>query len=452
MTTKSIKVSQNIEYLIIHPFKIKGLGSFITNHNRSEKLKNLIKDLNYKISNYNWDTEDFSENSNIPHFLKTRKEIIIKGTKKESKNLLEHLKRNIFTKFSNKSVEIISIEESIYFYDWSIGTVEVKINVVLKDSDIFDALLELGEKIDDEFIEQNKIEIFDNWKHFESTLSDIFGDRTIKDNFSVRKPLYDLDLSGKLGAYGMNLILTSDEENGMILKDKDLQSIFHKFSAQNTQNEVFVNLPGLIATAEGYNGQLALLKSNYSDFEGIKNRVCWNWRLVVIYWSIIAALDDYISTTIRLGLEEIPDSHYKSIQQDLINLTKKRLQILLLLNEALPSNICADALDFRIYRGTWDAWQGEKLANSLKEQLEIVKGYNEEKFEHSLLRHQKKIDSILFVLNILTVATVIAALIEIYDINNNVLNPNIRIFTVFGITLVFYIILIVYLRKGVRRS
>ncbi|MBL7117869.1 MAG: hypothetical protein ISS94_03700 [Candidatus Syntrophoarchaeum sp.] len=151
----------------------------------------------------------------------------------------------------------------------------------------------------------------------------------------------------------------------------------------------FVHLPGVLAVAEGYNGQVALFDSAHPSVDQVIERVRWIWRLVTLYWANLSVLGEFLS---------------------------KRIIMTFSLGE--------------------------------KEQLEFLRVYFSESVNLLTTELQSKINRILFILNILTFSTVIATLIIIYDIKNEIFLPNWRLLLVIMGTGLFGLLSLMFLVKG----
>ena len=103
--------------------------------------------------------------------------------------------------------EVIEVRESIWYYDWGIGAVDVSIKLIVKEAKELNKLLEFGEGIHDFLKEEQKITLFREWARYAHVLIETFAEG--HHIWRYKKEMLDFEFSGKMNAYGINLIVKS---------------------------------------------------------------------------------------------------------------------------------------------------------------------------------------------------------------------------------------------------
>lgn len=433
-----VHINPEVDIFLTFPFRLGVETSPLSVSKRKEIFPHWAQTLNIQLPEFVWQAIPFDIANPVPSLIRKRKSIYLLGTSQESASLSSWIHEVVE---GWESFEVIGVHESIWYYDWGIGAVDVSIKLIVKNSKELNKLLEFGEKIHDSLKEEQKITLFREWDRYAQVLIETF---TEGNHIRDIKEIIDFEFYGKMDPYGINLILKTDQEAALELSEEELKSMLSSFIGRSVKEQDFVHLPGVLAVAEGYNGQVALFDSNHFSFDQVIERIRWIWRLVTLYWANLSVSGELLSKRI-ITTFSLNDT---KTQKDLGHLRRERLGLQLFLHESSPRNFCDDALDLRVYGGVWDAWQGEKLVEEIKEQLEFLQVYFSESINMLTTKLQSKINLILFILNVLTFSTVIATLITIYDVNNEIFLPNLRLLLVITGTILFGLLSMIFLVKG----
>lgn len=432
-------MNPEVEIFFIFPFRLGVETVPLSASKREEIFPRWVQRLNTLLPEFVWRAIPFDAANPVPSLLRKRKAIYLLGTSQESASLSSWVHEIVK---DWRSFEVIEVRESIWYYDWGIGAVDVSIKLIVKEDKELNKLLEFGEGIHDSLKEEQKITLFREWGHYAQVLIETFTEgHHIRE---YKKEMPDFEFSGKMDAYGINLIVKTAQREALEVSEEELKSMLSSFIGRPVKEQDFVHLPGVLAVAEGYNGQVAVFDSAHPSVDLVIERVRWIWRLVTLYWANLSVLGEFLSKKVIMTFS-LGDT---KIQEDLECIRRERLGLQLFLHESSPRNFCDDALDLRVYGGVWDAWQGEKLVKEIKEQLEFLQVYFSESVNLLTTELQSKINWILFILNILTFSTVIATLIIIYDIKNEIFLPNSRLLLVIMGTVLFGLLSLMFLVKG----
>ncbi|MCK4396616.1 hypothetical protein KAW96_08495 [candidate division WOR-3 bacterium] len=432
-------MNPEVEIFLIFPFRL-GVKTFpLSASKREEIFPRWAQRLNTHLPEFVWRAIPFDAANPVPSLIRKRKAIYLLGTSQESASLRSWI-HEIVKDWG--PFEVIEVRESIWYYDWGIGAVDVSIKLIVKEAKELNKLLEFGEGIHDFLKEEQKITLFREWARYAHVLIETFAEG--HHIWKYKKEMLDFEFSGKMDAYGINLIVKSACEGALEVSEEELKAMLSSFIGRSVKEQDFVHLPGVFAVAEGYNGQVAVFDSVHPSVDRVIERVRWTWRLVTLYWANLSVLGEFLSK--RLIMSFSPGD--TKIQEDLECLRRERLGLQLFLHESSPRNFCDDALDLRVYEGVWVAWQGDKLVKEIKEQLEFLQVYFSESVNLLTTELQSRINWILFILNILTFSTVIATLIIIYDLKNEIFLPNWRLLLVIMGTGLFGLLSLLFLVKG----
>jgi len=433
------KMDSEIELFLTFPFHL-GLNIYpISSIKRKEIFLKISQKLNQVDSKFRWSCKEFNEDNHIPSLVRKNKVCFLLGESIQNEEL------SIWLQESNKYrdlIQINSVEESVWYLDWGLGSVDFKIKINIKNFNHLGQLLEFGEFIHHNLRDKGKMIFYREWENIAVPL--------IKDLLvEYQKHQYleksSFEFSGKLNGYGINLIVKSNEFSSIQLSEAEFNLMIKSFIGRAiNKDEDYTAFSDVLSIAEGYDGQFAAFNGSISDIERTINRVRWLWRLITLYWSNLSILSEILSNRVinRLALKD------KELTEDLKKLRKEHLAVYLFLFETNPTNLCDDALDMRIYKGVWVAWQTDNLTNEIKEQLEFLKTYFSESINLLTSEMQDKINWILFILNILTFSTVIATIISTFDVENKIIPPLFRILLISIGTIVFTLLSVIFLIKG----
>jgi hypothetical protein len=203
-----------------------------------------------------------------------RKAIFLLGTSQESASLRSWIHEIVK---DWQSFEVIEVRESIWYYDWGIGAVDVSIKLIVTEAKELNKLLEFGEEIRDPLEEKQKIYLFREWGRYAHVLIETF---TEGHHIQDKKEMLDFEFSGKMDAYGINLIVKTARREALEVSEEELKSMLSSFIGRSLKEQDFVHLPGVFAVAGGYNGQVAVFDSAHPSVDGVTERVRWTWY----YW------------------------------------------------------------------------------------------------------------------------------------------------------------------------
>lgn len=406
---------------------------------RQQCLPKVANELNSKLPAFTWEANPFVRDWSVPSLIRKRKTLYLAGKCKDSTDLCLYLQQ---ASADWAAFRVINTKESIWYYDWGTGALDLTVELFTQDAKSLGTLLEFGEHINDTLKHGKGLQFFRDWDHSARIMTECMVDN----NSGGKSTCYQngLILSGKTDAYGINLILHSVEGSKLEFSKSELEPILGAFAGRTISDPDFVNLPGLFAVGEGYNGQFAVFDSDHRCAAQTKNRVCWLWRLVALYWANLSVLSEALSDRTLACLT----ANESQVRQSLIRLRREHLALKLFINESSPTNLCDDGLDLRVYDGIWKAWQSEKLVGEVNEQLSFLQVHFSETVDLMSAESQAKVNWILFVLNILTFSTVIATLITTYDISDKVLRPDFRLLLIGIGTTLFALLSLVFLVKN----
>ncbi len=439
MLTFPCRIDPRVRILFTFPFRLDMNMLPWPMGKRQETLPGAAAELNSRWPKFHWEAVPFIEDESVPSLIRKKKGLYLMGTSTEATSLVSYVQE---IPAVPTSLKITDVHESIWYYDWGTGAVDLTLDLLAANAASLTALLEFSEQIHDVLHRDRRLALFHDWERASLALTQCLTSSDLAER--RRGGQTRLASPGKTDAYGINLILHSSPKGGIELSQVQLEAVLAGFAGRPASENDFVYLPGLLAVGEGYNGQFALLESGHCSCAQVRERVCWLWRLIALYWANLSLFSSGLADR-TLDCLSADD---RRIRRNLAAVQREHLALKLFLYEASPTNLCDDGLDLRVYEGIWKAWQSERLAEEVNEQLALLQTRFAGAVELMAAESQNKVNWILFVLNILTFSTVIATVIATYDVTNNVMAPDFRLLLIGGGTALFALVSLAFLAKN----
>jgi len=461
MLQDPICLSREVEIFITVHFR---LGFDIAPMRRSEREKvfpGWAEKLNAEIPSYNWSCVSFPEDA--PETIKDRKSVFLQGRSKDTGPLIlwvKDLLRN------EKSFEVTRVEETVWYYDWGLGAEDFTFIVNVRKEEDIRSLSDLAEKISSHIYfteykikvemkdneQEFKTALFENWDRSSRILLDMLGEGGKKGNLGAGEE----SLCGWTEIYHFALIVKTAGKEGMLLNGQQVKDMMGSFSGETVKEDRdYISIPGIHASVEGMDGTVAILDADYktddSNYFNILERVKWIYRLAILFY---ANLNNYVD---RLAdrMFECQNTETKNPREDLKRFRNERLQLQLFLNESSPRTVAVDdATTQKIFNGVWEACQGNETVEEVNYQLNYLQSYYADSISLESSWLQTKMNYILFLLNIMIFATVIANLIVTYDIKNEAIHPSLRLLLIAAGAGLFGVLslLIIFREWGYKKS
>lgn len=427
MDRKIIQIHPTVEVFFTFPFWFGFIPPTTTPERRMPFLGKLAGEMNKSSWSLlphitsQWEAKDFP--NWVPSFPRNRK----KGILFLPPTINSFLMESAVDVFDNEPFVAQSATESVYYYDYGLGAVDVELRLKVENAAALPRLKDLAEKWHDIVKEENKIRTFATWPHFSNAIRQaliLIGEEPT----SLLEPLINLD-DGKIDTYGICLLLTratsTTEEKlncDLTIIDQMIQATCgdERLSYHGSELSFADSDHNIVANA-GYEGQIAFVET-----PGMADRIRWLWRFAPLHWGILSQismilLDVSIEMfSVNKDLSSITIHHQRHLRK--LHIFIKQLQ-----NEAIPVNFSGDGLDTGIYNRIWDAWEGNKLMAQLTEQADFLDEIVGIVATETSQKMQYRMSIVLFLFTILALSSTLAALIDTIDFQNNIIGTTGRI-------------------------
>ena len=232
MRQRVYKISEYFDIIISMPFRVSENIKSIPLESREVILQALANGLNEKLSEYKWSVNLFNQQNQVP--IPFRKYIaFLFSERKNTKNL----KKKIQDSFKAQYPFLVqSVEESIYYLDWDLGTVETKIQLCMNGINDLNGITEFKRQL--KLLLAKELYVFNNWEFFDTEFNSALRNyHLIDDEYSFNTENLKF---GKLDALGSTVIFNEIGKKGITLNKEQVSHVFANCIGHTTESNVFV--------------------------------------------------------------------------------------------------------------------------------------------------------------------------------------------------------------------
>lgn len=412
---------------------------------RKVLLNAWILQLQETVSTFDWSMFDLADSQATPRSIQEKKGVCLRGELRDTSALLAASRQA--ASFCGMSVRGVTC--TFIYYDWSIGTLELELDLMATILVVLAPGTELGNRM---------------YAHVAANTSAIIDLTQIDAELAlVVKRLIGSDekqsSSAKPGAkllsnYCVGIIAAAQGTLGSPAP-AELRHIASLITGSTSTDRDDVICESVCWSAAGFGAQFVVQDTGHPSYAYDRDRIRWMWRLVSMYWSSFWETSHQVSQlTVRLIANDrrLMESARtlttrialllganETASRNLVDIDRKILATEAFAHELSPRMLCGYPLDERVYRGVWLAWNGDELLQDVRSQLAMHREFFSGQVAARTSRSQERINLILFVLNVLMFSTVITALIDVYDVGNSIIEPNWRLVVVFCATAFFFV-------------
>lgn len=363
----------------------------------------------------NW--EMFEIDGILPAIMRKRKACLLRHIVQEDATFLAAVAR-LDKRFAAKR-QVVSVTHSTYFWDYGLCAVDVLITFKLLSPDGLLDLYSSIEAFEEEMLDADayKPPGIDNWSEVQTLFSRAFqraGMSTIRWLTSPDADTYLLETC----CWNLQCVLYDETDKisvaagpGIHVSMDVMQRALAQFCGEVTTAETFqCGAIEYFASHTGYSGNAAVV-INHVEAE----RVQWLWKVVALLYSALleSAEPCYDLVTSLLHGQGIP---VESITQE-IRQTQKIID--LLHSESNPVTICSESFDAEIYENVWNAWGGSEIDAMIDKRTAFLMSTLQDLSQQKSQSLQGRLNLVVFVLTLVSVASTVAAIIALQDPGND---------------------------------
>ena len=378
--------------------------------------------LEQSLPAFAWQSVPFDETNKVPDLLEQRKGCFLLGRCKQS--ALAGV--GAAAEYPRAAFGPPAVRESVWYYDWGLGAVELEVDLPWDLSKTSSALAQVDLLKFGNFLayqNESRLTFFGDWATCSARLTEAL--RQAGHAARVWGGA-DTAFTGHLAYAGLTLTLYSTAAAGpnkLELPETVWKGLLSGFTGKAAEAQSPVHWPGVLAVGEGQGGLIALLDGTHPELDQVRGRVTWLWRLVTLYLANLdnarRALGQQTLDLLASAADPNPDEMEK--------LGRERLGLELLLQECSPASICTMPLSGRVYGEIWKSWEGDLHGREVKEHLELLRRHFQESVGLLSTRLQERVNRILVLLNVVAFASGLATLIATYDYLNDKFSAGARL-------------------------
>lgn len=359
-----------------------------------------------------WDI--FEIDGILPAVMKKRKQCLLQYAPEENAYML-NLARTL-NEPNKRFREVVSVTHGAFFWDYGLCAVDVLITFRLLAEEGLTRLYPLVEAFEEDLLSKDlyKIPGMDSWEQVQSSFSKAFQAADMQQIHWLTP--FDAE-TYLLETCTWNLQCIQAQENGIALSKDTLEKAFEEFCGSQTTEETFDNsVAEFFATHTGYSGNCAIVIN-----EEEANRVRWLWKTVAILYSALLDSSEPCYDLVTKLIIDSQDPHSNvsldSVIRD-IRLVQKIID--LLKSESNPVTICSESFDAEIYEKVYNCWGGAEISASIDERTQFLMNTLSDLSQQQSNELQNRLNVVVFVLTIVSVASTVAAIIALQDVDNQV--------------------------------
>ncbi|KAH9252915.1 hypothetical protein BASA81_009071 [Batrachochytrium salamandrivorans] len=408
-------LNPNFEIVISHPFCLPYGNAPIHRLKRRWAMEQMQASLGA-------DWELFDIDGILPAIMRKRKACLLRHRVVRSEELFQRVVR-INQPFASKR-QVISVTHSAYFWDFGLCAVDVVIEFKLVSADgLCDDLYQVVEEFEDEMLREDayKPPGVSSWIDVQQQFSKAFYKAGMKQIHWLVSPQAETYLLETCCWNLLARIQPTGTVGGISVSMDTLQRALGQFCGGKPTEDTFeCGAKEYFATHTGYSGNAAIVYNN-EDAE----RVQWLWKAVAILYSALLESAEPCYDFVTSLIDEQGISVEK-ITSD-IRLVQKVIDMLHA--EANPVTICSESFDAEIYEKVWNCWGGKEIDTMIDSRTSFLMSTLQDLSQQKIQALQNRLNVVVFVLTIVSVASTVAAIIALQDPGNE-LAPTLS--TVFG--------------------
>ena len=404
-----MQIEREIKILISNPFVFPESFAPIGRKERVEALERLSRALNQE-NGAQWKCQSLHDL--VPPAMFKRKGVILQTDEYKSHEM-EQILSSLNDKRSDKSERhIVSVSRSAYIWDYSMGAIDIHINIRLVSPT---GLLGLMQLLTDFFAEAEEQDLIlipgtESFQQAQTQMRNALR-RTQLPGIKWLRDAEATNFRQETYAWGL-LIQESNSEsnnNNMQISRGELSKALTDFCGIQTTDKTFETaVEELKVTHTGYNGHACVVVDKTSAI-----RAEWLWRLVTLFWGTISEVQEPIyDVIVQLLNNPAQATTRKSAIRTL------RTCIDLLNNEAPPTSVCNESFDTAIYEAIWESWSGDKVVERVDKRCDFLETTLDDLQAQESQSIQNRLNFVVFILTVVSITATIAAIIDVLDVQD----------------------------------
>jgi hypothetical protein len=437
-----MELPQNFSLKCYIPFRMTDPPVLISERERPQTIRRLSERANDNTPDRTWfetetyETQNSESASTYPTFLADKKSPGLVGHCEHTDSLPSVLS-DCYSNFT-----IIEVDESFHYWDWGVALSELDLTCAMDQPGDLKSIVTGTNRLEGRLEQDQPLMV---QREFDA-LNDVF--RSVQEPSMQKNDFIKLQL-GLMGSFCFFAELPANSSERMELSRDRFREICSSITFRDPDELVWSPRGIFECIATGIGGQVLLERPGTPDHKQYQwQRARWLMRLVIANWTNLNEISDSLHTSMQSTRKYLDER----VTLDDLDHRLESLSLNLLITESRPANIVTRLFDDQIYGGLWREWGGDRTVELIHERKDAIKQFLDESLNLADSEKQSRINKVLFVLNIITFASVIATIISVYELQGQYFTPLTRLEWILGGTVLFSVatVLFVYLGRRMR--
>jgi hypothetical protein len=407
-------IDRDFKLLMSHPFCLGEGPAPVQREQRRDQVDAFVTELgNLGHSWFAFDVDGI-----LPAIFKKRKDVLLVATPVNTPELMAAAVK------ANQKYEatrtVVSVSHSAYLWDYGCGAVDVIVTFRLKNEQGLLHFYETAEEFEEICFEENLY--FPpgfkgrNWGEVQNVFSRVLR-HTGYISLSWLKRVDEEEFKTETCTWSLSLVQAEENGNNSIAISGDvMEKAFVAFCGSDLTPTVFrTGVREIPAAHVGYSGNMALVDSRENEI-----RVHWLWKVVALLYGVLL---ESVEPMYGVVVDLIDDGKSRTSPAQIRRI---RMLLDLLHNEADPVTICSESFDQLIYENVWITWGGISMDKMVDDRADFLADALTDIAAQESQALQGRLNFVVFVLTLVSVASTVAAVIQLIDYSNSNLESQTR--------------------------